>query len=67
MMEISFKQEFFTQMCTFTTSFSLQKDNFLRENLDKNTVLHKMKNYFNLLLVLTNRKIKKAGIHPGLG
>jgi hypothetical protein len=26
-----------------------------------------MKNYFNLLLVLTNRKIKKAGLHPGLG
>ena len=26
-----------------------------------------MKNYFNLLLVLTNRKIKKAGLNPGLG
>ena len=26
-----------------------------------------MKNYFNLLLVLTNRKIKAAGLHPGLG
>ncbi|MFN9379927.1 MAG: hypothetical protein ACK6BQ_08115, partial [Bacteroidota bacterium] len=26
-----------------------------------------MKNYFNLLLVLTNRKIKKAGLTPGLG
>ena len=54
-------------MCTFTKGFFSPKGYFLRENLDKNTVLHKMKNYFNLLLVLTNRKIKKAGLHPGLG
>ena len=53
-------------MYIYNRFFSL-KGCFLRENLDKNTVLHKMKNYFNLLLVLTNRKIKKAGLHPGLG
>jgi hypothetical protein len=26
-----------------------------------------MKDYFNLLLVLTNRKIREAGLHPVLG
>ena len=35
--------------------------------MDETHILHKMKDYFNLLLVLTNRKIREAGLHPVLG
>lgn len=35
--------------------------------MDETHILHKMKDYFNLLLVLTNRKMREAGLHPVLG